>query len=144
MARWIFRLALLTLLGSWDASARQPAPVGADGQAAIRAVIAAQIEAFRRDDAATAFGFAAPSIQALFGTPDVFIDMVRRGYQPVYRPAQVGFGELVVLDGQLTQLVRLVGPDGSPVLALYSMEQQPDGRWRIGGCVLTRDPGAAV
>jgi hypothetical protein len=32
--------------------------------------------------------------------------------------------------------VLLVGPDGKPVMALYAMERQPDGSWRIDGCML--------
>jgi hypothetical protein len=40
-------------------------------------------------------------------------------------------------EGRLVQRVLLVGPDGVPVTALYFMEQQPDGSWKISGCVLT-------
>lgn len=132
-------LALLLLLLPGVAAAQMPADVDRAGRAAIRAAISSQIDAFRHDDAAAAFGFAAPSIQGMFGSPDIFLEMVRRGYQPVYRPSDVAFGALVMIDGQPTQLVRVIGPDGRPVLALYHMEQQADGSWRIAGCVLTRD-----
>ena len=30
----------------------------------------------------------------------------------------------------------LVAPDNSVLVALYTMEKQKDGRWRIAGCVL--------
>ena len=40
------------------------------------------------------------------------------------------------LEGQPTQAVLLVGPDGVPVLALYPMQQQPDGSWKTAGCYL--------
>jgi hypothetical protein len=38
----------------------------------------------------------------------------------------------------------VIGPDGQPALALYAMERQPDGSWRIAGCTLTRPPGEAT
>jgi hypothetical protein len=35
------------------------------------------------------------------------------------------------------QSVELVGPDGGHYIALYRMEKQPDGSWKINGCELT-------
>ena len=118
------------------ALAAEAAPEGAE----IRRVIEGQLAAFRRDDGEGAFAFAAPSIRAMFGDADTFLRMVRTGYPPVYRPREVEFRALGVEDGRLTQRVLLVGPDGVPVVARYYMEQQPDGSWRIGGCVLEQAP----
>src|SRR5262245_52847309 len=39
-------------------------------RSAIRDVIQSQVDAFRRDDGASAFGYASPSIQGMFGTPE--------------------------------------------------------------------------
>ena len=103
----------------------------------IQTVIEQQLQAFRQDDAAAAFAFASPSIQAKFGTPAVFLRMVQTAYQPVYRPRHVTFKELQLKDGVLTQAVFLVGPDGVPVMAVYLMQKQPDGAWKIDGCYLT-------
>ncbi len=103
---------------------------------AIRETIQAQVDAFRRDDGEAAFGFASPNIQGLFGSPTVFMDMVRRSYQPVYRPRALAFGDVVILNGRPTQLVEVIGPDGRPVVALYPMARLPDGSWRIDGCYL--------
>jgi hypothetical protein len=72
----------------------------------------------------------------MFGTADTFMDMVRQGYQPVYRPRTFDFAEIVTLHGQITQKVRVVGPDGRRVNAFYPMTQLPDGSWRIDGCYL--------
>lgn len=105
-------------------------------RAAIRTVIERQIEALRQDDAAGAFAFASPSIQAKFGTPTHFMAMVQTAYQPVYRPRHVAFQELRIVDGVPLQQVLLVGADGVPVLALYIMEKQSDGAWKIDGCYL--------
>ena len=103
---------------------------------AIRTVIERQLDALRQDDAASAFALASPEIQAKFETPERFLTMVRTSYQPVYRPRQVVFRDLTTLEGQPTQAVLLVGPDGVPVLALYPMQQQPDGSWKTAGCYL--------
>lgn len=133
-------LAVFLLMGAmWAAP---PAGAGAlEGVAEtdrgqIRTVIESQLAAFRRDDGAAAFGFAAPTIQAMFGTPENFMSMVRTGYAPVYRPREVEFRDLVDLEGRLTQRVVLVGPDGDVVVAHYFMQRQADGSWRIAGCVL--------
>jgi hypothetical protein len=144
MRGWLLAL-LLALPCAARADGMQPADdVAAADRGAIRSVIGDQMAAFQRDDAETAFGFAAPNIHALFQTPENFLAMVRQGYQPVYRPSQVRFGELVRLDGQLAQLVHVVGPDGVPQLAVYFVERQPDGRWRITGCMLAVEPGATT
>jgi hypothetical protein len=105
-------------------------------RSAIRDTIQGQVDAFRRDDGDAAFGLASPNIQGMFGSSAIFMDMVRQGYQPVYRPRVFDFAEIVELNGQPTQKVRVVGPDGRPVNAFYPMTRLPDGSWRIDGCYL--------
>lgn len=131
-------LALLALLAAAPAQAQSAASLGTADRQAIRGVIESQMTAFRADDGTGAFGHAAPHLQQLFGTSEAFMSMVRRGYQPVYRPRAVRFGEIVAIDGELVQKVYVVGPDGAEVLALYTMERQADGSWRIAGCLLTQ------
>ena len=112
------------------------AAVPAPDHAAIEGVISQQIEDFQHDDGAAAFAFASPELQRMFRDPDNFMGMVRSGYQPVYRPSSFSFGDLVETDGRIVQEVGVTGPDGVPRMALYTMEQQPDGSWRIAGCQL--------
>ncbi len=142
-------LMLLLLLGSL-ASAGVAAPAQtvaaqtvaaqtADG-AQIRGVIERQLAAFKRDDADGAFAFASPGIRRRFGTPETFMDMVRRHYAPLYRPRGVAFGALRDGPRGLLQEVHLTGPDGRAVTALYIMERQPDGSWKIDGVYLLEDP----
>jgi hypothetical protein len=135
LLRFFAALALAVLLLAGTAAAQQSALSDAD-RAAIRDIIDRQVEAFRRDDGDAAFGLASPMIQGMFGSPDVFMDMVRQGYQPVYRPRAFDFREIVDLNGQPTQKVHVIGPDGRPVTAFYPMTQLPDGTWRINGCYL--------
>ncbi len=135
-----FILAALLLLS--PAAVR--AQAGEADAAAIRQVIELQIDAFRRDDGPAAYGFATRTIQEKFGNPQIFLEMVRTGYAPVYRPRTVEFRELEVSEGRLIQKVFVIGPDGQPAMALYEMQQQPDGSWRINGCWLTKADDQSV
>lgn len=112
------------------------APSAAD-KAAIRQVIEGQIAAFQRDDGEAAFGFASPSARMIFGSAEHFMEIVRRGYQAVYRPRSVQFGATEEVDGLPIQHVLVVAPDNVVVDAVYIMARQPDGTWRINGCILT-------
>ena len=111
-------------------------------RAAIRSTISSQLEAFQRDDADGAFELASPEIQALFGTVDNFMRMVRADYQPVYRPRSVLFGDLTTVDGLPTQQVMILSDKGL-VKALYLMQKQPEDSWRIAGCYLVPVEGEA-
>ena len=70
--------------------------------------------------------------------------MVRSSYRAVYRPQQVRFEAPVVVDGAPMQPVHVVGPDGVPALALYIMQRQPDGAWKINGVQLLVKPGKST
>ena len=122
------------------AASAQPALNDADA-AAIKAVITEQIDAFKRDDGAAAFSLAAPGIRAKFGSHEVFMQMVRDAYPAVYRPDWIYFEPPEVIDDMVLQPVRLTDADGRAWIALYPMERQPDGVWRINGCQLARLQG---
>jgi Domain of unknown function (DUF4864) len=112
--------------------------------ASIRTVIASQLDAFKRDDADSAFSFASPAIQQQFHTAGEFMHMVRTGYSAVYRPGTVRFLEHFVLSGQPVQPLEIVTPDDLVVVAFYIMEQQTDGSWKIAGCALESTPARSV
>ena len=114
--------------------------VSAADARAVRAVIEAQLEAFRRDDAPRAFSYAAPGIRASFGTPENFMAMVREQYAVVYRPRSVSFEEPLMAGADLVQPVRMTDGEGRAWMAIYPMAKQPDGSWRINGCHLARLP----
>lgn len=111
--------------------------------AEIEANIAAQIQAFKADDFATAFTFASPNIQRLFGNPDNFGAMVRNGYPMVWRPADVRFLELREISGTLWQKVMITDGDGRVHVLDYQMIRQ-DAGWKINGVQLlgNSDPAA--
>ena len=111
-------------------------PMAAPDRAAVESVIRQQVDAFRRDDGEQAFSYASPTIRQRFRNAENFMTMVRSGYPAVYRPQVFEFREVVQLAGGPAQTAYVVGPDGVPRLAVYPMEQQRDGTWRINGCYL--------
>jgi Domain of unknown function (DUF4864) len=115
----------------------------ADDVAAAQSVIRSQVEALGRDDAAAAYSYAAPAIQHIFPQPDIFMNMVRQSYAPVYRHKSFEFGEARVSGGIIAQRVHIIDADGVPWEALYTLELEPDGSVKISGCVLLK-AGQAV
>jgi hypothetical protein len=105
---------------------------------AAQDVIRSQEQAFSRDDAATAYSFAAPEIQRIFPDADVFMSMVQSGYAPVYRHKSFEFGEARVEGDWVAQRVHIVDADGQAWEALYTLEQQADGSFKITGCTLLK------
>lgn len=123
-----------------QAQAEAVAP--ADAQA-VRSVISDQVAAFRRDDWRAAFAHASPSIQSRFGTPETFRSMVLGGYRAVAEPSVFEFRESVMLNGNPAQVAYVIGPDGFAYEAVYFMERQADGTWRISGVSLNRLAGVS-
>ena len=58
----------------------------------------------------------------------------------VYRAREVTFRDLVIEQGVPVQAVEIRGADGAGVLALYFMERQSDGSWKINGVIMTKLP----
>lgn len=126
-----FVLLLALLLGF-------AAPAYADDVAAAQSVIRAQEQAFSRDDAAAAYSHAAPEIRQLFPQADIFMQMVRQGYAPVYRHKSFEFGEARAAGGHIAQRVQIVDDNGEAWEAMYTLELQTDGSLKITGCSLLK------
>ncbi len=137
--------ALVAAIGLSGAARAEEVPdIPAIDRTAIRQVILDQLDAFRKHDAERAFSFAAPKVQQKFGDPDSFMSMVRYGYQPVFQSQGVVFEDIRAVEGVIAQTVAIEGPDGDSVLALYIMEHENDGNWRIDGCLLAPDTGVGT
>jgi hypothetical protein len=121
-----------------------PARADTDSDA-IKSVIESQLNAFAADDGATAYSFAAPIVKGAFPNSDTFMSMVKRGYQPVYRNTNRIFGD-AFQDGLGRPAMRVVltGADGKRYEAIYAMEKQADGSWKIAGCVILAIPAQEV
>jgi hypothetical protein len=113
-------------------------------QSAFQEIINDQIAAFNADDGLRAYSHAAPVIKQLFPSPDMFMSMVRQGYQPVYRQKSFSFGEVMDDMGRPSQEVTIVDVNGQTWTAIYSFERQANGSWKISGCRLVKVPGADV
>lgn len=130
---------ILAVALPFAARAAEPGDV-ASGRSAVEG----QISAFRRDDAAAAFAFASPTIRSLFGDPERFLEMVKRGYAPVYRPRGFKFGPVRDTADGFEQDVDVQDEHGVDWDAVYSLERQPDGSWKISGCRLVKRPGESA
>jgi hypothetical protein len=135
-------MRVLVLFAALLIGLASPACAG-DNIAAAQSVIRSQVEAFSHDDASAAYSYAAPAIHEMFPQADLFMFMVQRSYAPVYRHKSFEFGEAAVTDGRVAQRARIIDENGEVWEALYTLEQQPDGSFKIIGCVLLK-PGQAV
>ena len=108
----------------------------------IQATISNQIEAFGEDDFATAFTYASPSIQMIFGNPQRFEMMVKSGYPMVINPRELNYLPLQDLNGIYFQRVQIRDQSGKLHMLVYQMQQAGD-EWRINGVqFVPLDPAA--
>ena len=119
-------------LGSVDAAETE---VTAADWSAIKRVISQQLEALKRGEGERAFGYASEGIRAQFGDADNFLAMVRASYAALLEARYSEFLEGAVVDGVIVQPLRLIAPDNTVRVALYTMERYQDG-WRINGCAI--------
>jgi ketosteroid isomerase-like protein len=140
----LFHIRVWLACFAFTTSVAVQAEVPSSDASAIRAVIEAQLDAFKADDAPRAFSYAAPGIQALFGTPAKFLAMVQSEYRVVYHPASVAFLSVQEIDGQVSQVVQMSDTAGALWMAVYTLERQKDGSWRISGCALFHGTGRSI
>lgn len=110
----------------------------ADDVANAQGVIRAQEQAFARGDAAAAYSYASPAIKRLFPQADIFMSMVQNSYAPVWRHQSFEFDEARVEGSSVAQRVHIVDQNGEAWEAMYTLEQQTDGSFKITGCSLLK------
>jgi hypothetical protein len=120
-----------------------PISARADDVARVQGVIRAQEQAFGHDDAAAAYSYAAPAVKQIFPAPDIFMSMVQNGYAPVYRHKSFEFGDSKTEGSSIAQRVHIIDANGEAWEALYTLEQQADGSYKITGCSLLKAGQAA-
>lgn len=130
MKRLFITLVAASLLGA-------PSVHAQDGP--IEGVIASQLDAFKADDFVTAYGFASPMIQRLFGSPERFGQMVRQGYPMVHRPADIRYLDATRSASGVTQRIMVRDTDGVFHVLEYQMIEV-DGSWQINGVRLVEAP----
>ncbi len=111
-----------------------------DGAHAAQAAVRGQLDAFKRNDYAAAYRFAAPEIQEQYA-PTRFREMVEQGYPQIAHSRSAEFGRPTV-DGPAVHLpVTVTGEDGVTAHVVYEMRHEPGG-WRVAGVVGEGPPGA--
>lgn len=115
----------------------------ADAQA-IHVAVQAQLDAFAEDDAVGAFQLATTDTQTRIGTPDRFLNLVKKHYNPIYRHQLALFSDPEVIGGETIQVVRLTDRDSRVWLAVYRMQWETDGAWKIDGCQLLETTSTAI
>ena len=110
----------------------------ADDVTAAQSVIRSQEQAFGRDDAGAAYSHAAPAIRQIFPRADIFMLMVQNQYAPIYRHKSFEFGEARSEGNWVAQRVHIVDANGEAWEAMYTLEQQSDGSFKITGCTLLK------
>lgn len=119
-----------------------PASQARADESTARNVITEQLESFLARDFERAYSYASEDIKRIFPTLDRFMAMVENGYLPVLRPGNYVFGRTETMtDGRIVQEVLIRGPDGTDWTAVYFMELQDDGSWKVDGVNLRK--GAA-
>ena len=103
-----------------------------------QAVVADQLSAFERDDAAGAWKLAAPEVQAKFASAANFIDVVKEKYGPIARHRSIDFGPAASKGDEVGLVVTIVADDNEVWSALFLLSRQDDGRWKTAGCLLTK------
>jgi hypothetical protein len=129
-------LAWVIAIGATAAALPPDVDLPAAEWKAIQGVISAQQTALKKDDGARAFAFATEGLRREFGTPERFMRMVHAGYQPLIDARYTEFLDGAVIDGVPVQPLRLVLPDNTVLVALYTMAKEDDGRWHIAGCAI--------
>ena len=132
------------LLASLPASISAAQMPDATDTELMQSVISLQLDAFSRDDAATAYAQASPVIQAKFQSKEIFMAMVRQGYAVLIQPQRVEFlGAQETPDGPVFG-VQVYARDGSSWIAAYQMMRDDTRNWRINGCQLMRVAGQQI
>ncbi|HEX2531068.1 MAG TPA: DUF4864 domain-containing protein [Burkholderiaceae bacterium] len=136
-----FLFALEMPLSAPNAAA---APVAPADVKSIRHVVQSQLKALAEDDAAKAFSLATRSTRAQLGSADNFLQLIKEEYSPIYRNRLAIFSEAEIINGNTIQVVRITDRDSHVWVALYQMEREHDGSWKIDGCSLFETTSVSV
>lgn len=112
-------------------------------QSSIQDVIRKQIDAFRSDDFDSAFAYASPDIRRMFGSPEIFGQMVRNGYPMVWRPSALRFLEQREEGEMIWQRVLIQDAQGRVHMLEYQMLETVNG-WKINAVQMLPATGLAV
>ena len=139
MRLWIPSVFIVAV---WGWAGPDPAEAGPHDDS-FRSTIGAQLDAFQQDDWNKAYSYASPTIQRIFPSPEGFGRMVTGGYEMIWRPSSVEFGEARQTSRGWAQAVRFTDRRGRDYIADYFMVMI-DGVWRIDGVTLRKPDDLGV
>jgi hypothetical protein len=136
--RRVLALAILFfgLMAPWTIDSAISQQINAADVEAIHRVVQLQLDAFAEDDAVKAFDLSTSSTQDLLGTPGNFLQLIKEEYPAVYRNRSAFFSATEIFDEQALQVVQLTDPDDYVWVAIYRVQREADGSWKIQGCKL--------
>ena len=140
-AGWLAPLSP-TLRAAEPAAPAKPHPSTAEVKSEITAVIDAQLAAFRANDYARAYSFAATEIKGMFNATE-FEEMVRKAYPVIAKSTSVDYGFSFDTGEQAVIYVRV--QDAAKTAAQYQyLLKKEDGAWRITGVTVATDDARSV
>jgi hypothetical protein len=145
MLRRVF--AVITLLAAVALSPNLTAnavPLPNDDARSIQAAIRGQLHALAQDDAEAAFALSTPSIRSQMGSPENFLRVIKEDYSPMYRHLVVIFSAPENLGDSIIQIVRLTDRESRVWMAIYSMQRDSVGSWKIDGCQLLETDSVSI
>lgn len=146
MKRLLVLTGLLFGLGApgWTIGAAVEDGISTADAIAIQVVVQTQLNAFAEDDAVGAFELASLDTQTKIGNPDNFLHLVKKHYSPIYRHRLAMFSPPEVIEGETIQIVRVTDPDSHVWLAIYHMQREQDGSWKIDNCQLLETTSISI
>ncbi len=120
------------------------APLPPDDVLMIQEAIRGQLHALSEDDADSAFELTSPSIRSQIGSPENFLRIIKEEYAPIYRHLMVIFSAPQTLGDAIIQIVRLTDRESRVWLAIYNMQRDMTGNWKIDGCQLLQTSVVSV
>jgi hypothetical protein len=136
--------SLLFALGMPVSGVAAAAPVSAVDARSIQAVVKSHITALSQDDAEQVFESATSATQVEFGSPEDFLQLIKQEYRPIYQSRHAIFASPEVIDGDTIQVVNVTDDSDHVWVALFRMERDTDGRWKIDGCQLIQTSSVAT
>ncbi len=119
-------------------NAAGPAIARQAGSLEARAIIQRQLDAFKQNDADSAFALASPGLRETYANPHNFMESVRSGETPFFTRRMIEYHDFVAAGDVAAQSVVLVDDDSYVWTVVYKLSRQPDGSWLIDGVVLVK------
>jgi hypothetical protein len=118
--------------------------IGDNDRLAIKDAVRDQLRALATLKAGDAFAQLAPSTQKYFGEPDTFLLQIAENVAPILSTKKFAFIGVGRDETSVFQEVLITDEAGLKWMANFQVQRQPDGSWRVSGCVVDVARGQAA